>query len=115
MCGPYEIVHIAIQQAELAARNAARQLGKLDGSPEEMDYRLKLFVLFTEPQMAHVGLSEKECRAAGRDYRVATYPFDDHGKAMVRGETDGFVKLIADRGDGRNPRRRGGRAGGGRN
>ena len=98
--GPYEIVHIAIQQAELAARNAARHLGKLAGPPEEIDYRLKLFVLFTEPQMAQVGLTEKECRHAGRDFRVATYPFADHGKAIVKGETDGFVKLITDRATG---------------
>ncbi len=94
VCGPYEIVHIAIQQAEVAARNAARHLGKLDGAPEKTDYRLKLFALFTEPQMALVGLTEKEARAAGLDYAVATYPFADHGKAMVRGETDGLVKLI---------------------
>ncbi len=97
VCGPYEIVHIAIQQAEIAARNAARHLGKLDGAPEKTDYRLKLFALFTEPQMALVGLSEKEARAAGRDYAVATYPFADHGKAIVKGETDGLVKLITDR------------------
>ena len=100
VCGPYEIVHIAIQQGELAARNAARQLGKLAGPAEEIDYRLKLFVLFTEPQMAHVGLTEKECRALGRNYCVASYPFADHGKAIVRGETEGFVKLIADKATG---------------
>ncbi len=100
VCGPYEIVHIAIQQAEVAARNAARQLGKLGGSPEETDYRLKLFALFTEPQMALVGLTEKEARKAGIDHVAATYPFADHGKSMVRGETDGFVKLIANRATG---------------
>ena len=100
VCGPYEIVHIAIQQAELAARNAARHVGKLDGSPEEIDYRLKLFVLFTEPQMAQVGLTERECAHAGRDFAVAKYPFNDHGKAIVKGETDGFVKLITERATG---------------
>ena len=94
--GPYEIVHLAIQQAEIAARNAARHVGKLDGSPEEIDYRLKLFVLFTEPQMAQVGLSEKECKQMGRACRVATYPFNDHGKSIIRGETEGFVKLVTD-------------------
>ncbi len=97
VCGPYEIVHIAIQQAEIAARNAARHLGKLGGTPEKTDYRLKLFALFTEPQMALVGLTEKEARARGLDYAVASYPFADHGKAMVRGETEGFVKLLSDR------------------
>ena len=100
VCGPYEIVHVAIQQAELAARNAARLLGKLGTSPEQIDYRLKLFVLFTDPQMAHVGLSEAEAREAGIEVNVATYPFADHGKAMVRGETDGLVKLMANRATG---------------
>jgi pyruvate/2-oxoglutarate dehydrogenase complex dihydrolipoamide dehydrogenase (E3) component len=100
VCGPYEIVHLAVLQAELAARNAARQLGKLEGAAEEMDYRLKLFVLFTEPELAHVGMSEREAAAAGRDVRVATHKFDDHGKSIVKGETEGFVKLITDRATG---------------
>ena len=50
VCGPHEIVHLAIQQGELASRNAARSLGKLGGALEQMDYRLKLFCLFTQPQ-----------------------------------------------------------------
>lgn len=97
--GPHEIVHIAIQQGELAARNAARLLqapAKGGGEPlEQIDYRLKLFVVFSEPQAAAVGFTERELLAARADYRVARYSFADHGKAMVRGETDGFVKLIA--------------------
>jgi pyruvate/2-oxoglutarate dehydrogenase complex dihydrolipoamide dehydrogenase (E3) component len=100
VCGPYEIVHLAVQQAELAARNAARYLGQLSGEPEELDLRLKLFVLFTEPQVALVGMSEHEARAAGRDCAAATYPFADHGKSIVMGETDGFVKLVTDRATG---------------
>ena len=98
--GPYEIVHIAIQQAELAARNAARFVGKLDTPVEQIDYRLKLFVLFTDPQMAQVGLTEKEAAEQGRKVFVASYPFADHGKALVRGETEGMVKLIADQATG---------------
>ncbi len=98
--GPYEIVHLAIQQAELAARNAARHVGKLQTSPESIDYRLKLFVLFTDPQMAHVGITEKEAAEQGRAVIAANYAFADHGKAMVRGETDGMVKLIVDRATG---------------
>jgi pyruvate/2-oxoglutarate dehydrogenase complex dihydrolipoamide dehydrogenase (E3) component len=95
-CGPHEIVHIAIQQGEIAARNAARVLA---GEPEEKlestDYRLKLFVVFTEPQVATVGLTEAEARAQSLDVRAAAYPFNDHGKSLVMGETEGFVKLIA--------------------
>lgn len=96
VCGPYEIVHIAIQQGELSARNAARGLGRLGGALEETDYRLKLFALFTEPQMASVGLTEREAAAAGIACDAATYAFADHGKSLVRGESEGFVKLICE-------------------
>jgi pyruvate/2-oxoglutarate dehydrogenase complex dihydrolipoamide dehydrogenase (E3) component len=97
VCGPHEVVHLAIQQAEVAARNAARLLDRLDGELERMDYALKLFAVFTHPQVAMAGLSEREAREQGIDFLAAKYPFSDHGKAIVRGETDGFVKLIAER------------------
>jgi pyruvate/2-oxoglutarate dehydrogenase complex dihydrolipoamide dehydrogenase (E3) component len=101
VCGPHEIVHLAVQQGELAARNAARLLGRLDGDLEKMDYTLKLFAVFTEPQVATVGLTEEEATLLRYDFRTAKYPFIDHGKSQVRGETDGFVKLIATRDTGR--------------
>jgi pyruvate/2-oxoglutarate dehydrogenase complex dihydrolipoamide dehydrogenase (E3) component len=94
--GPHEIVHIAIQQAELAARNAHRLVTGSGEPLEAIDYRLKLFVAFTEPQVAAIGFSERELMTANAPYAVARYPFGDHGKAEVLGETDGFVKLIAD-------------------
>ncbi len=94
--GPFEIVHIAIEQGELAARNAARIL-KESNDLESMDYRLKLHAVFTEPQVASVGLSEIEAKARRLDYLTASYPFNDHGKSIVMGETDGFVKLIVDK------------------
>jgi len=94
--GPHEIVHIAIQQAEVAARNAKRLVDGNGEALEEMDYRLKLFVVFTEPQVAAIGFSERELMMAGGvDYAVGKYAFADHGKAEVLGERDGFVKLIA--------------------
>jgi pyruvate/2-oxoglutarate dehydrogenase complex dihydrolipoamide dehydrogenase (E3) component len=95
-CGPFEVVHTAIEQGELAARNAARVLQN-DDALASIDYRLKLYAVFTEPQVASVGLSETEARARGLDFLTATYPFNDHGKSLVMGETEGFVKLIADK------------------
>ena len=94
VCGPYEVVHLAIQQGEVAAKNAAAfAAGKK--LKERMDYRLKLEVIFTSPEAAGVGYSEKECREKGWDIVTASYPFADHGKSMVMGEVNGFVKLIA--------------------
>lgn len=97
VCSPLEVVHLAVQQGELAARNAARLLGRLDGPLEKIDYALKLFAVFTDPQVAAVGLTEREMEQSGRDFVSAKYAFADHGKAMVRGETHGFVKLLAAR------------------
>lgn len=93
-CGPYEVVHIAITQGETAARNAAALIA--GGAPVTLDYRLKLFACFAEPQMASCGMTEQEARENGLQIVTASYPFADHGKSLVKGETDGFVKLIAD-------------------
>jgi pyruvate/2-oxoglutarate dehydrogenase complex dihydrolipoamide dehydrogenase (E3) component len=88
--GLHEIVHIAIQQGEVAARNATRP----DLPPASVDDRLKTQVTFTDPQVASVGLSEKECQAREIPYLAASYPFSDHGKALCLGEIHGHAKLL---------------------
>jgi len=95
-CGPFEVVHVAITQGEVAAQNAASLL-KGEEAAKEMDYRLKLYAVFTEPQVAVVGMTEEEAKEKKIDYLAASYPFNDHGKSLVMGETHGFVKLLADR------------------
>ena len=89
--GLHEIVHIAIQQGEVAAHNLAHP-----DRMKAMDYRLLSEVVFTEPQVAVVGLTEKSARAANRPYLAASYPFNDHGKSLIMEAKDGFVKLLAD-------------------
>ena len=96
VCSPLEVVHVAIQQGEIAARNAARLIKATPEPMETMDYRLNLFAVFTEPGFATVGATEEELVAKGIPFRSAKYPFDDHGKSLVMGETTGFVKLIVD-------------------
>jgi pyruvate/2-oxoglutarate dehydrogenase complex dihydrolipoamide dehydrogenase (E3) component len=96
VCGPYEIVHIAIEQGEKAAKNAAVTLGVHKGAKLAMNYRLKLFGIFTDPQVAMVGLTEMEAKERGIELKVATHFFNDHGKSMIMGELHGFVKLLAD-------------------
>lgn len=89
--GPYEIVHLAVQQGEIAAHNISNP-----GRTRKMDYRLLISVVFTEPQAAFVGLTEKAAQAEGIAYRAASYPFNDHGKSLIMEARDGFVKLLAD-------------------
>ena len=89
--GPHEIVHIAIQQGEIAAHNILNPESK-----KSMDYRVLVSVVFTDPQVAMVGMSEKEAKAAGKRVITADYPFNDHGKSMIMEAVHGNVKLIAD-------------------
>ncbi len=89
--GLHEIVHIAIQQGEVAAHNIAHP-----DQTRRMDYRLLTEVIFTEPQIATVGLTEQQAHVRGVPYSVAKYPFSDHGKALIMEARDGFVKLLAD-------------------
>ena len=88
--GPHEIVHLAIQQGEIAAHNIAHPTKK-----RSMDYRLITQIVFTEPQIATVGLSEKEAQAHKIPCLAARYPFADHGKSIIMDTLDGFVKLLA--------------------
>jgi pyruvate/2-oxoglutarate dehydrogenase complex dihydrolipoamide dehydrogenase (E3) component len=89
-CGPHEIVHIAIQQGETAVHNIVKPK-----APRKMDYRLLISVVFTDPQVAFVGLTEKEATARGIKFLAASYPFNDHGKSLIMEAKDGFVKLLA--------------------
>jgi pyruvate/2-oxoglutarate dehydrogenase complex dihydrolipoamide dehydrogenase (E3) component len=88
--GPHEIVHIAIQQAEIATHNLLHPR-----APRRMDYRLLTNVVFTDPQVATVGLTEKEANARQIPFLAASYPFNDHGKSLIMEALDGFVKLLA--------------------
>ena len=89
--GPAEIVHIAIQQGELAARHAAG--GK---RLKPVDYSLLLNVVFTDPQLATIGVLERELEANGTPYLTASYPFNDHGKSILMDANYGYVKVIAE-------------------
>jgi pyruvate/2-oxoglutarate dehydrogenase complex dihydrolipoamide dehydrogenase (E3) component len=89
--GPHEIVHLAIQQGELAARHAAG-ITKL----KPVDPALLLNVVFTDPQLATIGRLERELDDAGTPYLCATYPFNDHGKSILMDANYGYVKVLAE-------------------
>ena len=93
--GLHEIVHIAIQQGEIAAHNIIHPQ-----KHREIDYRLITLVIFTEPQLARVGMTEKEARLEKIPCLAASYPFNDHGKSLIMEAKDGFVKLVADQRNG---------------
>ena len=89
--GPAEIVHIAIEQGTLAARHAAG-VKKL----KPVDYSQLLNVVFTDPQLATIGVLERDLQERGLPYLVASYPFNDHGKSILMDANYGYVKVIAE-------------------
>ncbi|HEY8962592.1 MAG TPA: NAD(P)/FAD-dependent oxidoreductase [Luteolibacter sp.] len=95
-CGPYDVVHLAVAQGELAAKHAFGQTGL---EPIEADQRLS--VVFTDPPVASLGLNEAELHARGVKFIAASHPFADHGKAILMNAKTGFAKILADSADGR--------------
>jgi len=88
----YMLVHVAIYQGEVAARNACLDAG------EDADYRIvAAHTVFTDPQYAAVGATEKELRRKRVAYVSGRYDFAEHGKAQCLGKTKGFVKMMAAR------------------
>jgi dihydrolipoamide dehydrogenase len=60
-----------------------------------MDYLAQPRATYCRPEIASVGLTEEQCRERGIAYRVGTVPFQAVGKALIGGESEGFVKVIA--------------------
>lgn len=94
--GLYEVVHIAIQQGEIAGYNAAMLATNTERPDKQIDYRLKAAVTFTTPEIATVGLTCREAAAKGISFVTAEYPFNDHGKSIIMDVKHGFVKLLAE-------------------
>jgi dihydrolipoamide dehydrogenase len=66
------------------------------GKPAHMHYRSIPGVVYTWPEVATVGLTERQVKDSGREYRVGKFPFSANGRARSMGESSGFVKFVAD-------------------
>jgi dihydrolipoamide dehydrogenase len=69
----------------------------LAGQAGHVNYGAIPGVVYTSPEVASVGQTEEELKAAGNAYNVGKFPFTANGRARAMGETDGFVKLLADK------------------
>jgi len=66
------------------------------GHKAQMNYDIVPNVIYTHPEVASVGLTEEQVKAAGDPYNVGVFPFAASGRAMAANDTDGLVKIIAD-------------------
>lgn len=66
------------------------------GQSGHIDYNAIPGVIYTDPEVAHVGATEEQLKAEGRDYRVGKFPFSANSRARATGQGEGFVKILAD-------------------
>lgn len=82
--------HTAYNDYEIVAANL------LDGGDRKVTDRLPAYALFTDPPLGRAGMSEAEARASGRRVLVGTRPMTRVSRAVEKGETQGFLKVLAD-------------------
>jgi dihydrolipoamide dehydrogenase len=85
------LAHVAMEQGVIAAENAM-------GIDQEMKDHLIPLCIFTYPEIASVGLSEKEAKGKGT-IKIGRFPFRSNPTSMISGEIDGLIKVVVDRED----------------
>ena len=83
------LAHVAYAEAIVAIKHI------LGETPVPVDYDRVPWVVYTHPEVAWAGLTEQQARAAGHDIEVHKHRFAGNGRAMIIGETDGMVKVVA--------------------
>lgn len=86
------LAHVAYAEAVVAIQHI------LGEHPIPVDYEKVPWIVYTHPEVAWAGLTEAEARAAGFEVEVHKHSFAGNGRAMIIGETDGMVKVVAERG-----------------
>ncbi|MCB9229922.1 MAG: FAD-dependent oxidoreductase [Deltaproteobacteria bacterium] len=95
--GPWQFTHMAAHQAYYAAVNALfRPMVRF-----RVNYKVVPWVTYTDPEIAHVGLNEKDAREQGIDYDRNVYGIDDLDRALTDSEAHGFVKVLTEKGSSR--------------
>lgn len=86
--GKYQFTHVAGYHAGIIIRNALFRM------PAKVDDRAVPWVTYTDPELAHVGMTEAVALERVRDVRVLRFPFAENDRARAERATDGFVKVI---------------------
>lgn len=90
LAGPYQLTHAAAHQAWHAAVNAL--FGELKSFA--VDYRCMPAVTYVQPEVARVGLNEKEAKATGIAYEITRYAMGESDRAIAEGATQGFINVL---------------------
>lgn len=90
VAGSLQFTHMANYHAGLVVRNALFRL------PVRVNLNEIPWVTFTDPELAHVGMSEQQAREAGKPVNVLRWPYAENDRAQAERETGGFIKVVTD-------------------
>ncbi|KEI75782.1 dihydrolipoamide dehydrogenase [Clostridium botulinum B2 128] len=88
--GKNMLAHVASDQGIIAVEN-------IMGKNKKMDYKTVPACVYTKPELASVGLTEEQAKQKGVDYKVGKFPLIYNGKSLIMNDTEGFIKIIADK------------------
>lgn len=88
VAGGFQFTHVAGYHAGIVIRNVLFRL------PAKVDYSALSWVTYTDPELAHVGMTEAQAREKHGDIRVLRHPFAENDRAQAERETDGMAKVI---------------------
>ncbi|EKS4342451.1 dihydrolipoyl dehydrogenase [Clostridium sporogenes] len=88
--GKNMLAHVASDQGIIAVEN-------IMGKNKKMDYKTVPACVYTKPELASVGLTEEQAKEKGIDYKVGKFPLIYNGKSLIMNDTEGFIKIIADK------------------
>jgi pyruvate/2-oxoglutarate dehydrogenase complex dihydrolipoamide dehydrogenase (E3) component len=91
--GLYQFTHMAEHEARVCVRNILRSR-LLPFWPERMRFKAVAWVTYTDPEVAHCGLTEAEARERGIPHRVLTYTFSGLDRAVIENEPGGLAKIL---------------------
>lgn len=96
-CAPGQaLAHVASKEGIVCIEAIANKEGKYHHKPQPIDYGNIPGCTYCSPEIASVGLTEKQARDAGYEVKVGKFPLSASGKASAAGHTEGFVKVIFD-------------------
>ena len=86
-----------VMLAHTASHEGFTAVEHICGKSQEMDYEKIPSCIYLDPEIACIGLTEKQAREKGYDIQVGKFPMMANGKSLVEGDTDGIVKVILDK------------------
>ena len=88
--GKGAFTHTSYNDYEIVASNL------LDGDPRRVTDRITAYAVYTDPPLGRVGMTEREVRKSGRKALIARRPMTRVGRAVEKGESQGFMKILVD-------------------